>query len=119
MFLDSGVNPSTQYYYRVYVFDTAGNRVGSNIVETRTIENRPPAPVVLSQPIQDSLLLWISWSPSPEKDFANYRLFRSTKTPVDTSEAPIRIISEAKADPILPVMFPGDEQAIDIQDDDE
>lgn len=95
LFVDSGLNPSKQYFYRVYVFDIAGNTVGSNIVEARTSENQPPAAVVLSQPVQDSLALRISWSPSLEQDFASYRIFRSTKTPVDTAEAPIRIISDA------------------------
>jgi hypothetical protein len=77
----------------VYVFDTAGNSSGSNIVSGTTPANEPPKPVVLSQPIQDTLGLKLSWSPSPENDFANYRLYRATTSPVDTSFAPITIIN--------------------------
>jgi fibronectin type 3 domain-containing protein len=49
--------------------------------------------VVLSQPIPDTSSLKLSWSPSTEIDFANYRLYRFTSSPVDTSFAPITIIN--------------------------
>jgi fibronectin type 3 domain-containing protein len=92
-FVDSGLAPATTYYYRVYVYDTAGNNSGSNIVEAMTPLNERPKPVVLSQPVADTLALKLSWSPSTESDFANYRLYRSTSSPVDTSYAPITIIN--------------------------
>ena len=93
-YTDNDLEPNTEYFYRVYVFDTAGNNSGSNIVQSRTPINEPPRPVVLSQPIQDTLSLKLTWSPTTENDFANYRLFRSTTAPVDTSFAPIAIISD-------------------------
>lgn len=92
-YLDTGLEPSTEYYYRVYVLDAAGNSSGSNIAQGKTPVNEPPKPVVLSQPIPDTLSLKLSWSPSTENDFANYRLYRSTTSPVDTSFAPIVIIN--------------------------
>ncbi len=95
-YVDTGLKPDTEYYYRVYVVDTAGLRSASNLVSARTPVNVPPKPVVLSQPTADTLGLRLSWSPSTENDFANYRLFRSTASPVDTSFAPIEVINNAQ-----------------------
>ena len=94
-FVDTTVDPSTVYYYSVFVFDTAGNHSQSNIVSVKSPANKPPKPVVLSQAIGDSVALTLTWSPSTADDFANYQLFRSTTQSVDTSFAPIRIISDA------------------------
>lgn len=95
-YIDNDLDPNTEYFYRIYVFDTAGNNSGSNTVQSRTPINEPPRPVVLSQPVTDTLSLKLSWSPTAENDFDNYRLFRSTTAPVDTSFAPIAIINNAK-----------------------
>jgi fibronectin type 3 domain-containing protein len=95
-YIDTGLEPATKYYYRIYVVDTAGNSMGSNIVEGTTPGNEPPKPVVLSQPTADTLGLRLSWSPSSENDFANYRLYRSTAAPVDTAVAPIVVINNAQ-----------------------
>ncbi len=94
-FTDTGLNPNTRYYYRIYVFDKNGNNSASNIVSAETPENLPPKPVVLSQPVQDSLSLRLTWSPNTDSDFAHYRLYRSTSSPVDTTFAPIAIINNA------------------------
>lgn len=94
-FIDEGLEPATQYYYRVYVFDASGNSTASNIVSATTLDNIAPKPVVLSQPSADSVGLLLTWSPSSEKDFANYRLYRSTSLPVDTSFAPIHIFNDS------------------------
>ncbi len=93
-FVDDKVEPSKLYYYCVYVFDTAGNYTQSNIVSVRSPENISPKPVVLSQAIGDSVSLTITWSPSSADDFANYQLYRSTTSDIDTSFAPIRIIND-------------------------
>lgn len=92
-YVDNGLEPGTKYFYRVYVFDAAGNNSGSNIVQQTTPVNEAPKPIVLSQPVQDATVLRVSWSPSTEKDFAHYRLYRSTVSPVDTTTAPIAVIS--------------------------
>jgi hypothetical protein len=96
-FTDSNLDPGTKYFYRVYVFDTAGNNSGSIIVQATTPANDPPKPVVLSQPVPDPATpaLTLSWSASTESDFASYRLFRSTSSPVDTVSAPITVINNA------------------------
>ncbi|MFQ5628689.1 MAG: fibronectin type III domain-containing protein [bacterium] len=90
---DTNLQPGTDYYYRVFVFDRAGNSTGSNVAQGRTPDNEPPPAVVLSQPVQQSNSLSLSWTPSVAPDFANYRLFRSATSPVDTSVAPIVIIN--------------------------
>ena len=94
-YIDAGLEPATQYYYRIYVFDISGNYSAGNIVSAVTAPNKPPKPVMLSQAVQDSSSLKLSWSPSSADDFANYRLYRSTSEPVDTTFAPIRIINDA------------------------
>lgn len=93
-FIDENLEPATQYYYRIYVFDASGNSTASNIVSGATADNVAPKPVVLSQPSADSVGLLLTWSPSSENDFANYRLYRSTTSPVDTSFAPIHIFND-------------------------
>ncbi|MDQ7065663.1 MAG: choice-of-anchor X domain-containing protein [candidate division KSB1 bacterium] len=94
-YTDVDLEPGTEYYYQIYVFDQAGNNSGSNVVKATTPENVPPKPVVLSQPVQDTLSLKLTWSPSTAEDFANYRLYRSVSSPVDTTYAPIAIINDA------------------------
>ncbi len=94
-YIDTGLEPATTYYYRIYVYDTAGNNSGSNIVEATTATDEPPRPVALSQPVADTLALKLSWSPSTDSDFANYRIYRGMASPVDTSYAPIAIINNA------------------------
>ncbi len=91
---DTGLAPNTTYYYRVYVVDTGDKASGSNEVSGTTLENLPPQPVVLAQPVvEDSITLRLSWSESQANDFATYRIFRSSSSPVDTNAAPIYIIN--------------------------
>lgn len=92
-YTDANLQPNTPYYFRIYVFDQAGNRTGSNEVEGTTPENTPPEAVTLSQPIDDGEALMLSWTTSQDNDFADYRLFRSTSSPVDTTVAPLVILS--------------------------
>ena len=95
-YVDTGLDPDTRYYYKIYVFDRKGNNSGSNVVWAKTPENMPPKPVVLSQPVPDTLSLILTWSPNTDADFAHYRLYRSTTSPVDTNYAPIAIINDAQ-----------------------
>jgi phosphodiesterase/alkaline phosphatase D-like protein len=92
---DNGLDPGTKYFYRVYVFDAAGKNTGSNIVQQSTPINEAPKPVVLSQPVEEVAALTLGWSSSKDNDFANYRLYRSTVSPVDTAAAPIVVINSA------------------------
>lgn len=91
---DTNLVSNTTYYYRVYVMDTGGKASVSNEVSGKTLENLPPQPVALAQPIvEDSTTLRLSWSENQDDDFATYRIFRSDSSPVDTTAAPIYIIN--------------------------
>ncbi len=96
-YIDSGTQPGTTYYYKIYVFDAAGNATGSNEVSITLPEDGPPAAVVLSQPTPvDSTGLRLTWSQSLESDFSYYSVYRSSTSPVDTTAAPVVILN---ADP--------------------
>ncbi|HHL73576.1 MAG TPA: hypothetical protein ENJ29_13805 [Bacteroidetes bacterium] len=96
-YIDTGTQPGTTYYYKVYVFDAAGNQTGSNEVSITLPEDAPPAPVVLSQPTPvDSTGMRLTWSQSLDSDFSYYSVYRSQTSPVDTTAAPIVILN---ADP--------------------
>jgi fibronectin type 3 domain-containing protein len=84
-YTDTGLEPATRYYYRLYVFNQSGKSTGSNIVSGTTPVNDPPAPVALAQPIQNASGLRLTWSQSLDLDFHSYRLYRATASPVDTA----------------------------------
>jgi len=91
--VDRGLQPDTDYSYRVYVFNRSGNSAPSNIVTVRTAPDAPPLPVSLALPAADSSGLRLSWSRSTAVDFASYRIFRSTQSPVEMI-SPVSIINE-------------------------
>lgn len=57
----------------------------------------PPRAVRLSNPVPDSTGLKLTWTVSNEKDFANYRIYRSTTSPVDTVATPLTILNDKSA----------------------
>ncbi len=92
--VDHNLEENSTYYYRIFVWDRDGLSSGSNEVSGKTLENLPPQPVVLAQPVvEDSITLRLSWSENQDEDFATYRIFRSDSSPVDTTVAPIYIIN--------------------------
>jgi fibronectin type 3 domain-containing protein len=95
-YTDTCLTSDTEYYYRLYVYNTFGNGTGSNQVTARTLVNQPPQPAVLSTPNRvDSTTLSLTWTKSEEKDFASYRIYRSTSAGVDTSDQLIVVINQA------------------------
>ncbi len=79
LYLDAGLKAATKYFYRIYVYDQAGNATGSNVVSMTTAPNLPPIPVTLAIPTAvDTVSLRLSWSQNLDTDFASYRLFRTT-----------------------------------------
>lgn len=86
-YVDSGLDPGTQYFYRIYVFDTAGNSTGSNIVQRTTPANSPPAAVLLQEPTMiagSSTSLSLRWTPNTDDDFAAYQLRRWPRNLADS-----------------------------------
>lgn len=97
-FTDSGFVQGTTYYYKVYVFDTNGLNSASNEVSITIPVDAPPTPVILARPIAiDSTTLRLTWSKNNDEDFAFYSIYRSKTSPVDTTGAPIAIISSNPA----------------------
>lgn len=95
-FLDENLQENTTYYYKLYVFDRGGLSSESNEVSATTPENEPPKAVTVTQPAQvNDSTLRLAWSRNFDDDFESYRIFRSTTSPVDTTQAPVAIINSA------------------------
>ena len=92
-YLDTGLDPNTLYYYKIYVFDNNGLSNSSGILSGQTAVNARPADVILSEPTGDASGISLSWSSSLEDDFATYRLFRSTTATIDTTTTPVTVLS--------------------------
>lgn len=91
---DTNLRENTEYYYKVYVYDTRGLSAGSTEEMGKTNANQPPSPVILAKPsVVDSMTLHLSWSQNSDDDFAMYSIYRSETSPVDTTNAPITIIN--------------------------
>jgi fibronectin type 3 domain-containing protein len=83
-FGDSGLEPSTTYYYAVYVVDDIGLNSISNEVSCTTLANEPPDAVVLYEPwAPDTTSIMLSWTQSDAEDFAAYELFGWEEDPPD------------------------------------
>jgi len=85
-FDDSKLNPNTTYYYVLYAFDTAELSTISNIVAgTTEIQYNTISKINFSEPsykTTDSMTL--TWNKCTDSDFASYRVYRGSKTGVDT-----------------------------------
>ncbi|MDZ7289548.1 MAG: hypothetical protein ONB44_09165 [candidate division KSB1 bacterium] len=93
IYVDDNLKAATKYYYRIYVYDQAGNSTGSNIASVTTAPNLPPSPVTLAIPSAvDTTSLQLSWSQNNDPDFASYRIFRTS--------AGLPAIDPAKQQPI-------------------
>jgi fibronectin type 3 domain-containing protein len=89
---DTGLQSSTTYYYRVFVYDEAGQSSGSNVVSATTLDDVPPAPVSLVEPAEiGEHSLSLSWTQSGAEDFASYRLYRSESPDVGNQGSPILV----------------------------
>ncbi len=74
--------------------DAAVNQALQRISPTSFAVQFPPAAVTLSNPVADTTGLKLTWTTSNAKDFANYRVYRSTSAPVDSTVAPLTIIND-------------------------
>lgn len=87
---DTDLAENTTYYYKVYVYNADGKSKPSNEIKVATAANLPPSPVTLNRPVPiDHASVELSWLPSQENDFANYRLYRSDQSPVSVTSAPV------------------------------
>ncbi|MFQ5650655.1 MAG: fibronectin type III domain-containing protein [bacterium] len=86
--IDENLQENTTYYYKLYVFDSAGNSAASDEVSGTTLQDEPPDAVTLfsPEPIQGSTTsLNLSWTQSNADDFASYKLYRSLTPGVTTN----------------------------------
>lgn len=82
--------PGTTYYYRVWVFSTAGLSTGSNERSVLRVNN-PPAAVTLNAPTYQQSAYYgdsvhLSWSASTDSDLANYKIYRATNPNVTQAD---------------------------------
>ncbi|MBI5466705.1 MAG: fibronectin type III domain-containing protein, partial [Candidatus Kerfeldbacteria bacterium] len=92
-YTDSPLVENKTYYYRIYLFDTAGvwSQSGSQSAITA---NGPPAAVTLS-PLSGvtSSSLTLAWTQSNEPDFASYKVFRSTTPGAGTTSIEVASVT--------------------------
>jgi len=94
---DLNLEENTMYYYRAYIYDTAGLSSRSNEVSGKTDQNMPPTAVFLYPPVPvgSSLTsLNLSWSKNADNDFSCYKIFRSKTNTVDSAATLVTIINE-------------------------
>jgi fibronectin type 3 domain-containing protein len=101
-FTDTGLVANTMYYYRVYVYNSAGLSAASNVDSARTNIDVPPDPVVLAGIyVSSSTSAQLTWSRSMNSDFSFYQLYRSQNAqvqPSDTSTQRIAVINTSTTD---------------------
>ena len=101
VYVDENLKAATKYFYRIYIYDQAGNAAGSNIGSVTTAPNLPPVPVTLALPAPvDTTKLSLSWSQNNDPDFASYRIFRANPgaPPIDPEkQQPIAILNSNRA----------------------
>jgi len=106
-FSNTGLNPSTKYYYKVAAVDNSGN-IGTLSSERSATtsssssgsppDTTPPAQVTgLTVSVQSSTQLKLTWNSNSETDFNHYNIYRGTSSgfivnpgvtqPVGTSNA--------------------------------
>ena len=90
---DENLDESTEYFYRIYVYDNTGLSAGSDVVSAVTLVNQEPSPVTLAARVNGDVVL--TWTVNDDDDFDSYRVYRAASIPpsIDT-EAPLEIIND-------------------------
>ncbi|NNF06677.1 MAG: fibronectin type III domain-containing protein [Candidatus Eisenbacteria bacterium] len=92
---DSGLVENTEYFYRLYVEDTAGLSTPSREISVRT-RNAAPAGVTMNAGTSvTSSAATISWGRSFVHDFASYRLYRDEGPGVGSASTLVAEIFES------------------------
>jgi fibronectin type 3 domain-containing protein len=94
---DTGLQASTTYYYRLYVYDHRGNFTGSDSLEISTKPNEAPDSITIAVRLTgDTLTAELTWVEATDTDFESYRVLRDNLAlPVDYDAAKvIRLIND-------------------------
>jgi fibronectin type 3 domain-containing protein len=92
--VDTGLTPQTKYYYKVFVFNTAGFFSGSNLVFASTIVFPEPDSVNLFPPYNiTSSSMSLSWTQSQASYFSAYRVFRARTSAVNQDSTLVATIT--------------------------
>lgn len=107
-YLDTGLEYTVQYYYKLSAYDRSLNESAPTdpVMGIPANLSAPDAPQnvrVVAQSVSTPSIT-VSWSPNTEGDLDEYRVFRSTDTPVNT------LVS-------TPIATPSKEQTIHIDTD--
>lgn len=84
-FVDTTVNPSTTYNYRVFVRNSLGQSAGSNTLFATTTANVAPTAVVLAGVQNGTNTVVLTWTPSPDADFSSYQIYRGSTSSGSTN----------------------------------
>jgi hypothetical protein len=79
-YINTGLDESSWYYYRIYVYDNTGKSAASNVDSAFTPINLTPNSVGLAARAEgDSVIL--TWTANENNDFDSYRIYRDTFVP--------------------------------------
>ncbi len=82
--IDTNLNASTAYFYRVFVFNNSGLSTPSNMVSDTTLINLAPTAVQLASRTDGTSTI-LTWTVNNDADFASYQIFRDTLATVSNS----------------------------------
>jgi hypothetical protein len=106
-FTDHGLDESTEYYYRIYVYDKTGLSAPSNVASAQTHINEPPNSVTLAARV-DGGDVTLSWTASGDEDFESYRLYRAGDSLVNIDQiTPLEIITGQSQTTVIDTPAPG------------
>lgn len=90
------IEQGIEYHYAVVVVDDFGSSSGSNEVTAQTLDKYPtPVNLSVSDPAGETTID-LTWTESQERDFASYRLFRSTSPGVTEASTLLATYTESE-----------------------
>lgn len=95
---DTALNANTNYFYRLYVTNSAGLSTASAVRSARTLVNAAPTGVVLAATLDDTNSVRLTWSRNSEDDFQSYQIYRDTIALVDLTSPLVSLINDRTTD---------------------
>ena len=95
-FADTGLMENTEYFYRIFVEDTAGLTASSSQISGTTKNLAPPAVSLMEASQVDTMAATLTWESSDVHDFDSYRLYRDIGPGVGTFSTLVVEVKEAE-----------------------